>query len=479
MRGKGIMVLGNRNIGKQLEKNKTYLYLIVFAIVADYIQYDSKLSSHIYIVIFFLIYIFIKILKKDISVFFVFLFSCFLVYSDKTRYFYEDLGFSSVFRGSFKYLFVIMTLVIMASKIRKKHNIRFFLYLILTLFYLLISLIQNNPLTMIIPDFLLLYFLLILPHILNEVFSSKDAIKIIKIFDCFTSVFPILFMLLLVLQRYNHFFGAYYIFVDAIPVIGLAALIGEVKYRKKKKKIEIVAIILYIIIIIAAPSSGTIIMMFLLFLFLFRVKTFLIPNIKKIVMTVFLFLLIFAGIEFNKNNLILDSKMLTLKIMQIKSLKNLNKINMLPFSVQVRVAEVLNIIDDNKGINMFFGKGFGGFFEQNKIRVDNLDETAFTNEEIRENKFYRAHFFLSNFYLKFGIIGILIFFEYFYFSYLLLKKHKKSYIPILLVVIYASFWGIKVVVLWAFILGAVLNIDNYKKKEGSLNGNETKNFNIS
>jgi hypothetical protein len=253
-----------------------------------------------------------------------------------------------------------------------------------------------------------------------------------------------------------------------IQVFNVAYIIGKIK-KENYKLVYLLYIFMYLIVIFLSPSSGSLLVTALLLMYL------LIPSrknkaaLKQIILCTLILISLVLGYSFIISNVLEDNAFLQLKFTQIQSLNNLTEtqIEDLPFSVRVRVAEMINIFYDNANIDFFFGKGMGGFFSDDKIPMVNLDETAFTQEEIDSNKYYKAHFFISNYFLKFGAIGLVLVFEYVLYSAKRLKNNYSEFLPILFVFLYSSFWGVKILFVWAFLFGSIMSMQKLKESDNT------------
>ncbi|MDF6851678.1 hypothetical protein NMT53_23685, partial [Escherichia coli] len=76
-------------------------------------------------------------------------------------------------------------------------------------------------------------------------------------------------------------------------------------------------------------------------------------------------------------------------------------------SVQVRLLEFVNIINEMNPVSLLIGKGLGSSFTDAAYPFIGLDEYDYNLEQIRANEFYTPHN-ISYFILKFGV-GTFIF----------------------------------------------------------------------
>jgi hypothetical protein len=100
-------------------------------------------------------------------------------------------------------------------------------------------------------------------------------------------------------------------------------------------------------------------------------------------------------------------------------------ITLMPFSPKIRVLEFLNSYADlysKSYFNLFFGNGFGSFFQFNFYPVENYgiqtlyDTGSFTDKEITQNKFFTGHNTLSFILIKMGLLSVLVFLRLFIIS---------------------------------------------------------------
>lgn len=100
-------------------------------------------------------------------------------------------------------------------------------------------------------------------------------------------------------------------------------------------------------------------------------------------------------------------------------------ITLMPFSPKIRVLEFLNSYADlysKSYFNLFFGNGFGSFFQFNFYPVENygiqtlFDTGSYTDKEITQNKFFTGHNTLSFILIKMGLLSVLVFLRLFIIS---------------------------------------------------------------
>ncbi|NLK96430.1 MAG: hypothetical protein GX275_14795 [Clostridiales bacterium] len=149
------------------------------------------------------------------------------------------------------------------------------------------------------------------------------------------------------------------------------------------------------------------------------------------------------------------------KVLQIQYTLQSESLAELPFSVRVRAAEVLNVLRGENIVDIIFGRGFGGFFRDNLNLFGNIiqEDAAFSLEELASGQYYSTHFILTNIFLKFGLIGIVLFIKYAIEAYKSINKNYAEFIPVLGVVLYACGYGVKLIILFGFIYGAILKLN--------------------
>lgn len=94
----------------------------------------------------------------------------------------------------------------------------------------------------------------------------------------------------------------------------------------------------------------------------------------------------------------------------------------MPFSPKIRILEFINSFSDlisNSYFNLFFGNGFGSFFQYNFYPYEDYgiptlyDTGSYPDKEIMQNKFFTGHNTLSFILIKMGMISVFVFLRLF------------------------------------------------------------------
>jgi hypothetical protein len=121
-------------------------------------------------------------------------------------------------------------------------------------------------------------------------------------------------------------------------------------------------------------------------------------------------LFLFVNIQFfeNKNNDLVVHKVNNI-ISLVSSEWNRESIDQLPRSPQVRVVELFNIYD-RPILENVIGSGLGGYFtESNIVFSGKVNEDDYSKVELASGRYYLPHN-IGYTFLKFGLVGFIIFF---------------------------------------------------------------------
>jgi hypothetical protein len=148
-------------------------------------------------------------------------------------------------------------------------------------------------------------------------------------------------------------------------------------------------------------------------------------------------------------------------------------INKLPFSPQVRIKELLNIVDDMKEkstLILLTGKGYGSYFEDKYMPFDIAQliraKDAYPKEQILKRKFKTPH--NSPFYipLKIGFLGLFYFIILNIYLYFLkpIKEYYWFQISIISFIIVVFGYTFKNFIFIGLFIGIILNLSQKKGK---------------
>lgn len=446
-------------------KNRKILIITFVAtmLIVDFVQYDVSITNHIYTGLLTIILLF-SILSRNISKGYIWIFILFMLFQDMSRYFYSGNNFNSPFLGSLKYVFIWFTILIGISKgVFNRKNI---FYTCFALVVLIISMVKGQVNGYIAKDIVFYFNLFLLPIFISYILKTSDCYKLIKLYDVFVYAFPIFTLLLLLLNRTYNIYGSLYTTVGNISLMNIAYLVGKIlKKNNKFNLIQYIYILAYLGVYFVSPSSGGMLVLIAIGIY-YVIKRSRNVNIA-IRWTVFISLLIIIiSVTLLIFNYFIESPKYSgtfarFKVLQIQYMFKARSLAELPFSVRVRVAEVLNIIHSDNIIDFLFGRGFGGFFRDNLNIFGVIEQTdnAFSLQELATGQYYSAHFILTNIFLKFGLIGLVLLIQYAIQTYKVINKRYEEFIPVLGVVLYACDYGIKLIILFAFIYGAIMKLN--------------------
>lgn len=442
----------------KIKVEKDILTLLVMMVVVDFIQYDLHINSNMYILLLLSTLLICVLSKKTFSIFLLITFYMFILFTDITRNLYLNINFNSVYLLKVKYIFYIVLVLFVFLK--KKYSLQDLLLCLLMFIYLLICFLKKNEVFFIVRDLIYYINLFILPYWLSKCLEKKEAIKILKIYKNYVYIFPFFITFLLITNRYYQYLSFKYTVMGGIMMLNFSYLIGKV--TEKFELIDFLFVIYYLILFKFAIGSGQILLIIFLFFY------FLLKKIKiNFLIKIFLFILIISLFPYFiktilKGILDLDlNPFLKYKFYQIYKLLDFKSIIDLLPSVRIRVGSIINIFYTNSYFQSIFGQSFGGTYKDISgiYSTLQLDTTAFSIEEIESGNFYDSHFFLANLYLKCGLCGIMILIYNINTIIKLLLKNKKEYIPVFLVFLYISQYGIKSIFIWSYLLAAILCLE--------------------
>lgn len=450
------------------------IILLIIMFIVDIIQYDFILNSNIYILLLVLWSIYCLLTNKTFSNFLFVSFIIFLSFTDITREIRSGNEFNSIYFGKMKYFFYLILIGVALCK--EKVSRRGVILVILGSIYGIVTLFKRNLPFQIFIDIVYYINIFCLPYLISILLNKREARKILKVYDSFVYILPVFISSMLIIGRFSVYISYKYVILGGIIIMNIAYLVG--KNTEKIYRKDLFFILYYIFLYKFGIGSGEILLLcFLVIYFIFN-------RIDSSFWIKFLFLVIFVLLFYFGLRIILkeiiegnyiDNVFFKYKLYQIYKLIEFSSITDLPFSVRVRVGSMINIFYTNLGLDIFFGQGFGGGYKDiSKIfSTLDLDITAFSVDEIKKGVFYRSHFVLFNFYLKYGIIGIFFLSKEIIENIKKLKKYFPSYIPVYICLIYVSYYGIKSIIIWSFLLGAIMCLN---KTKGEIGKNDSLRF---
>ncbi len=444
------------------------LLLFVAMIIVDFVQYDLPINNNVYTLIVLGIYTVMFFMKK-IDKSNIYIFILFLLFQDMSKFYYDEHIFNSIFLGTCKYVFIFFTFLIGSSKgALKNKNLLIYLYFFLAVLFM--SILKGQVNYYIAKDIIFYLNLFSMPILLAYILKEKHCYDILKLYKIFVYSYPLFAFTLLQLGRFNEISGSLYVVVGSVDLMNLAYLVGLVlKKETHNKLLMYIWILMYLGLFLLSPSSGGLLVIMCIGIYYVLAIT---KNIDlRVRITVFLALAIIFLVAFSfVLNYILTSPkylgtFLRFKVIQIVQMLQANSIEALPFSVRVRAVEVLDILNCQNPSQFFFGRGFGGYFEDtlNMLGQINAEDNAFSIEEIASGKYYTTHFIFSHIFLKFGMIGTVLFTKLGIDCFKVARYEWTEFVPVLIVVLYSCAYGIKLVFLFAFIFGALTKLQWVKK----------------
>lgn len=454
-------------------RNTIIIIFTSIMLIADFIQYNVRITNHIYTGLLVVMLLF-PLISRNISKTYIWIFILFLLFQDISRYFYSGHNFNSPFLGSLKYVFIGFTSLISFSKgINNRKNI---VYMCFAFVVLIISLIKGQVNGYIAKDIVFYFNLFLLPICMSYIIKKTDCYKVIALYDIFVYTFPIFILLLLLLSRTYDIQGSLYTTVGSISLMNTAYLVGKVLKKSNKSNLILYAYLFaYLGVYFVSPSSGGMLVLFAIGIYYAIKKTDKVNIvIRWIALAILLIIIILAMLSIFKY--IIESPKYSgtftrFKALQIQYTLQAKSLVELPFSVRVRVAEVLNVVKNASVSDVFFGRGFGGFFTDKLNLFGSIikEDAAFSLKELTTGQYYSSHFILTNIFMKFGVLGLILFVKYIVDAYKNIKRYYVEFIPVLGVVIYACGYGIKLIMIFGFIYGSIIKINRLYDKSNDNN----------
>lgn len=201
----------------------------------------------------------------------------------------------------------------------------------------------------------------------------------------------------------------------------------------KKNVLVFISLTIYLFLLSQGGRGGMFLILIFVFCFLFY-QAFFSIDIRaryfqkvKILRTIILFILaalIFGVFSINYEGLAVH------KISHVMSLFNFLgsfDINQVGSSPYVRMAEVLNVVNDTNFFTLFFGKGYGGYYTDELSLFTKVDlfSGGFEESVVLSGKYPIAHGSIPSTLLYNGLIGL---FFVVYLGFLSLKRMSNSFL---------------------------------------------------
>ncbi|WXR63028.1 hypothetical protein WG909_07545 [Peptostreptococcaceae bacterium AGR-M142] len=391
-----------------------------------------------------------------------------IVSVERSRYLYETFNFNSVYLGVLKYLGILYLTYKLIININRKYRLTFFISIFLGIAYGCIAMLLNNSLSNIVPDVVRFFVIFILPYAISITMPRESLERVLGLYFDFIIAYPVIILLLLIIGRVNIFFGSRYIIYDSIVVLNLGVLLLTNSYEIRKLT-KTFLVLMYMFIIMLAPTTGNFVIILLYGLLMLSKLV-----VSKSMLLKSLFIIFTSGLLFlssivylNIEKVDLDNPMLELKINQLLSLRSIGNIEKLPSSVKVRVKEFQLIFNNHKAL-LIVGNGYGGVIIDDGT-MGELNETSYSEGELKSRCYNNLHSFISNIILQYGIVGLLFSIVHFLVFY---KKTKGTKYNLLVIpYVLQSFWGLKLLLIISVIYAYLLlqeKINNLKSVEISV-----------
>lgn len=295
-------------------------------------------------------------------------------------------------------LFICSVLIGLLGNIFSDYKIQYFIsdlqyYLVIFFSYFVFRFFQRNKESYIVKNIII--YTLVSRSLINFIGYSSGALKGYYGGLAIFSVDPIdvfTIFLIFALSKNNNFLKNFIILTSWI-----LGVISEVIFQSSGKGVLLFAIVLFEIVFLVLKSNY---------------KWVRDPIFKTIFVTFIIFLIIFS---FNLlNYLQQEYPLLKSKLNQAISLVSLKWINdpyMLPPSPRDRVFEIYNTYYYYLENPFYFllGTGIGGYFEESKYYNPTAGPAGYSEYEVKSRHFYNPHESPANVFLKFGIVGIIMY----------------------------------------------------------------------
>lgn len=212
----------------------------------------------------------------------------------------------------------------------------------------------------------------------------------------------------------------------------------------------------YIVINFRLGTFGSMLILYFALLFgILVLMKFIYSKQKGLIFSVVLFISLsfivfvngFQSTEIGKKSEALSFKMKNItELITNFSFTDRNKINLIPLSPYVRVLEIINITHSSNPYSLFFGHGWGGFYNDNYYPFENkaigkiLGDADFPIEQRKSHIFTGTHNFGYP-YLKYGLIYFVIVALYVFMRLknIRLNKNRRKILYCAFVVVLAMF----------------------------------------
>jgi hypothetical protein len=403
-------------------KNIIISISFLIAILGETVSYNYFGVIFIYFSFFLIITLFfLKKIEESFLLYIILLFNISEFARDISTNIYNlrtvDLYGISI--GMFLNILFFVFYVLKELKIKnREYSMKSLILFILIFIYILISIVNmilgNTLLKAFLSDFIYMFSLLSIIVISKNV-SSSEKLKYLL----FTAIIirPIIICITIIMNLGEGMYGGLKIysydtldfFISLIPL-----LIFYLKKIEYPKWLIISSVICSIYVLSIQPSGKTfIIVPLVIFLFfLFSIKK--LNPLKSAFFILFLCIILLSSLRIMENS---TNQLFHEKFIQFISLTNLTNVisdssylMLISESPRIRILETINITGDltkKFPLEILVGRGFGGSFTDNTIYMNNLNEDAFSREEIHTRNFYGVHTSLNFIFLKFGLIGLL------------------------------------------------------------------------
>lgn len=295
-------------------------------------------------------------------------------------------------------IFICSVLIGIFGNIFSDYNIQYFIYdlqyyLVIFFSYNVFRFFQRNKESYIVENIII--YTLVSRSLINFIGFSSGALKGRYSGEAIFSYDPIdIFSIFLIfaISKNNSSLKNLIILIS-----GILGIISSVIFQSGGKSILLFGIVLFEIIFLILKSNY---------------KWMRGPIFKTIFTILIIFLIIFS---FNVLNYLQhENQLLQIKFNQVISLLNLKWINdpyILPISPRDRVFELYNTYYYYLENPSYFllGTGIGGYFEESKYYNPTANLSGYNEYELKSRHFYRPHESPANVFLKFGIVGIIIY----------------------------------------------------------------------
>jgi hypothetical protein len=222
-----------------------------------------------------------------------------------------------------------------------------------------------------------------------------------------------------VLSGYIGFYGDSETILMPLPFFFSTCMIlflFDKKYKKYKALLLIVSFIAIYLQFFFPNSLGGKSWLVLIFILYFLFARYVKMSFKIPFVIIITIIIILSGFSINNQGAIdPDANLLDKKLneaMSILAFSQMNYYENISDSPKARVDEFINVVDEFKEKPLFsiFGKGFGGSVKDHNNYFGSFQASYFSDREYINNSFVFLHESINVIFLKFGMIGIFLFF---------------------------------------------------------------------